>query len=264
MSLRVNEPKNIIVHTALFEGVASIADIDGWHKERGFKNPDRPSQHVGYHAYIRKDGTIEKGREEHHQGAHCRAGGMNFTSLGLCLEGHGDYEDWTPEQTKTFLVYCESAMARYSAIGVGDVKGHGEVEIGRGCPGKLIDMEEKRQLLVHDIRRRNYVAPDRQREIEMSVVSEPLLHRETKNKNTKSFFKRFNAYVKAIMMQIFLPFDIFKRDENGKIDYSSGFPVKSVWATMIAKVFSLVFAGAGVIDIFGVPVYDVFLFIMSD
>lgn len=66
--------------------------IDRWHKERGFKRADaavrrfnRRLKHIGYHAVIDVDGTIEYGREVGEIGAHVK--GHNTGSLGICLVG---------------------------------------------------------------------------------------------------------------------------------------------------------------------------------
>ena len=52
-------PNKIIIHcSATPRGVDySAADIDKWHKQRGFRG-------IGYHYVIKLDGTIEKGRDE--------------------------------------------------------------------------------------------------------------------------------------------------------------------------------------------------------
>jgi len=34
---------------------SSAADIDGWHKDKGWKG-------IGYHYVVRRDGTVEPGR----------------------------------------------------------------------------------------------------------------------------------------------------------------------------------------------------------
>ena len=82
----MNAPQYIIVHTVAKKGVTTLAEIDQWHRNRGFTNG------FGYHYYIRKDGNLENGRSEHEQGAHCLDMGMNSKSIGICFEGHGNYE----------------------------------------------------------------------------------------------------------------------------------------------------------------------------
>ncbi|TLX78397.1 hypothetical protein E9993_01580 [Labilibacter sediminis] len=56
-----------------------ISVIRKWHvEERNFVD-------VGYHFFIKKDGTIQKGRKLKVNGAHCR--GINSKSWGVCLSG---------------------------------------------------------------------------------------------------------------------------------------------------------------------------------
>jgi N-acetyl-anhydromuramyl-L-alanine amidase AmpD len=52
--------------------------IRGWHKAKGWSD-------IGYHWLIRRDGTLEKGRDESVKGAH--ASGYNSTSIGVALAG---------------------------------------------------------------------------------------------------------------------------------------------------------------------------------
>jgi N-acetyl-anhydromuramyl-L-alanine amidase AmpD len=55
-----------------------VEDIRRWHRARGWTD-------IGYHYVIRRDGTLETGREEGKIGAHVR--GFNHGSLGVCLVG---------------------------------------------------------------------------------------------------------------------------------------------------------------------------------
>lgn len=61
----------------------TAADIDEMHRARGFKE-------IGYHFFLRKDGTVEKGRDldapgRFEVGAHSK--GENSASIGICYEG---------------------------------------------------------------------------------------------------------------------------------------------------------------------------------
>ena len=56
-------------------------EIDDWHRERGWNE-------IGYHAVIRRDGTIEWGRHMDEVGAHVK--GKNMQSVGVCLVGGVD------------------------------------------------------------------------------------------------------------------------------------------------------------------------------
>lgn len=86
---QINE---IIIHCADSKDSMDIGvkEITQWHKARGFND-------IGYHYVIRKDGTMEKGRRDDVQGAHCR--GHNQNSLGICwVGGFGGVDDRTEEQ----------------------------------------------------------------------------------------------------------------------------------------------------------------------
>ena len=90
----------IVIHcSATREGQdVRAADIDKWHKERGFKM-------IGYHYVIDLDGTIEIGRPLTMDGAHCNTSGTsgrpsNKHSIGICLIGGLD-KDGNPKNTFT-------------------------------------------------------------------------------------------------------------------------------------------------------------------
>lgn len=61
------------------------------HKARGFRT-------IGYHFYIRKDGTVTQHRRLLEVGAHCRP--FNRCSIGICYEGGLD-EEGKPTDTRT-------------------------------------------------------------------------------------------------------------------------------------------------------------------
>ena len=63
------------------------------HLARGFID-------VGYHFYIRKDGTVTQHRRLNEVGAHCRP--LNRCSIGVCYEGGLD-ANGKPKDTRTIL-----------------------------------------------------------------------------------------------------------------------------------------------------------------
>ena len=73
--------KAVIHHTASHD--VSAETIDQWHKERGWDG-------IGYHYVIRKDGTIEKGRDTSKKGAHAK-GRNNW--IGIALTGYDKFTD---------------------------------------------------------------------------------------------------------------------------------------------------------------------------
>ena len=70
----------IIVHCSATKPSQDIGvrDIDRWHRENGWSG-------CGYHWVIKRDGTIQAGRNEGRAGAHCK--GVNTISIGVCLVG---------------------------------------------------------------------------------------------------------------------------------------------------------------------------------
>ena len=136
----MNHPKYIIVHTVAKRGETDIEEIRRWHvEERGWDD-------IGYHYYIKKDGDIQEGRAEEVPGAHAR--GFNTRSIGVCMEGHGDYERWTFEQ---WIAFRQLVFETHIVYGVGPrtgiVIGHRETypllnkPVVKTCPGTLIDMD---------------------------------------------------------------------------------------------------------------------------
>ena len=84
--MKIRQIDKIIIHCAYTRPSQDIgvAEIRDWHvKGNGWSD-------VGYHHVIRRNGEIEKGRQEATQGAH--AVGHNATSIGVCLVG-GRRED---------------------------------------------------------------------------------------------------------------------------------------------------------------------------
>ena len=61
------------------------------HRARGFRT-------IGYHFYIRRDGTVSQHRRLLEVGAHCRP--FNRCSIGVCYEGGLD-ENGCPADTRT-------------------------------------------------------------------------------------------------------------------------------------------------------------------
>lgn len=68
-----------------------VEEIEEWHINRGWSE-------VGYHFVIRRDGTIEDGRDLDKVGAHAK--GFNANSIGICYVGGVDSE-LEPEDNKT-------------------------------------------------------------------------------------------------------------------------------------------------------------------
>jgi N-acetyl-anhydromuramyl-L-alanine amidase AmpD len=86
-----------------------VDEIDGWHRARGWNG-------VGYHAVVRRDGTIEFGRHFDEAGAHVK--GQNYRSVGVCLVGgvneDGNAEDnFSTEQMESLMAIVATLERAY-------------------------------------------------------------------------------------------------------------------------------------------------------
>lgn len=109
----------IIIHCSATKCGAdfSAADIDRWHRQRGFRK-------IGYHYVIRLDGTVEAGRPVEEVGAHCK--GRNAHSIGICYIGGLDGQG-CPADTRTdaqIRAMRELVVRLRSVYPVGEVIGH--------------------------------------------------------------------------------------------------------------------------------------------
>lgn len=134
--------KYIVLHcSATKEGQkATVADIDRWHKARGFRK-------IGYHYVIYLDGSIHKGRDISETGAHVT--GNNSNSIGICyvggLNASGKPKDTrTPDQKAALFYLLQQLREQFpNAMICGhrdfspDLNGNGIVEPGewmKVCP----------------------------------------------------------------------------------------------------------------------------------
>ena len=116
----------IAVHcTATKEGVkVTMADIDAWHKDRGFKKQKLSGHYCGYHYVIALDGEIMCGRDLSEIGAHVKD--YNSHSIGVCYVGGlnknmKECDTRTPEQ-KEALVWLIGTLKH--RLNIKTVKGH--------------------------------------------------------------------------------------------------------------------------------------------
>ena len=72
-------------------GNGTVESIHTQHLKNGWAG-------IGYHFYIRKDGTVYEGRPIAYVGSHCK--GNNSCSIGVCLEGDFRKEVPTIEQLR--------------------------------------------------------------------------------------------------------------------------------------------------------------------
>ena len=120
----------IVIHCSAVkpDQLSSAAQIDSWHRERGFHLG------IGYHYVIRRDGTIESGRPEWLTGAHCK--NHNAHSIGICYEGGLDIrgqpaDTRTAEQKAALRRLIDDLHQRYPRA---LVVGHHDLNPQKACP----------------------------------------------------------------------------------------------------------------------------------
>lgn len=101
---------------------ASVEDINQWHLERGWAG-------IGYNYYVRKDGTIWRGRPEWAVGAHAK--GHNDKSIGICCEGAYMTETMPAAQLAALKALICDIMSRYGKLKLLRHKDVNETD----CPG---------------------------------------------------------------------------------------------------------------------------------
>ena len=120
----------IVIHCSAVrpDQTSSVAQIDTWHRDRGFKFG------VGYHYVVRRNGEIEAGRPEWLVGAHCV--NHNKYSIGVCYEGglnaRGQPADTrTLEQKAALRTLLADLHRRYPRA---VIVGHHDLNPMKACP----------------------------------------------------------------------------------------------------------------------------------
>ena len=120
----------IVIHCSAVkpDQMSSAAQIDSWHRKRGFHLG------IGYHYVIRRDGAIEPGRPEWLIGAHCK--NHNAHSIGVCYEGGLDIrgqpaDTRTAEQKAAMRQLLEDLHRRYPRA---VIVGHHDLNPHKACP----------------------------------------------------------------------------------------------------------------------------------
>ncbi len=112
----------ILHHVA---GNGSVEQIHDYHKRvRGWSG-------IGYHFYVRKDGSVWQGRPIDAVGAHTL--GYNSDSVAVCFEGNFETEQMNGNQASAGAELVAYIRDKYPSVT--KVKGHGELK-NTACPGK--------------------------------------------------------------------------------------------------------------------------------
>lgn len=114
----------VFIHCSASDNPAhdSAAVIDAWHKANGWAG-------IGYHFFIRKDGTLEIGRDLEKTPA--AQEGNNVGTIAICLSGL-ESEKFTEAQFAMLRALCDQINRAY---GILKVTFHGHCEVSaKTCP----------------------------------------------------------------------------------------------------------------------------------
>lgn len=122
----------IAIHCSATGPKADIGakDIDKWHRAKGWAC-------IGYHYVIRRNGTVEEGRDEKVIGAHVE--NWNSVSVGVCMVGGVDADDitkaennFTKEQFASLKQLLVDLKTRYPKA---KIQGHRDFpDVKKACP----------------------------------------------------------------------------------------------------------------------------------
>lgn len=120
MSKRSRTTRIILHHAEA--STCTVQDVHRWHRNKGWSG-------IGYHFFVRKNGSVYRGRPENTVGAH--ASGSNSDSVGVCFEGAYMTETMPAAQKtagKELIAYLKGQY------GISKVQAHRDV-CATSCPG---------------------------------------------------------------------------------------------------------------------------------
>lgn len=115
------QTKYFVLHHAE-ASTATVQQIHQWHLNNGWAG-------IGYNYYVRKDGSIYKGRGSEAVGAHCQ--GYNSVSIGICAEGNYMTETMPAAQENAIVALCKELLTVYPNV---KIVGHKDL-YPTACPG---------------------------------------------------------------------------------------------------------------------------------
>ena len=128
--------EGIALHHSGVTVLQSVEVIHNYHKSKGWAG-------IGYHYYVRKDGSVYRGRPENMAGAHCP--GVNSISIGICAEGNFSEETMSNVQKQALIELVKDIKSRYD---IKWVRGHKEI-LSTSCPGTNFPLEEIKNVIAN-------------------------------------------------------------------------------------------------------------------
>ncbi len=127
MLLPRNRTNYIVLHHRAGDG--TVESIHNQHINNGYSG-------IGYHFYIRKNGSIFRGRPINSIGAHCL--NYNYNSVGICFEGNFENEEMSVMQLNAGVEIVNYLKNLYPNAAI---VGHKSL-YNTACPGKNFPMDK--------------------------------------------------------------------------------------------------------------------------
>lgn len=124
-----NKPAECIIHHA--SGNGTVESIHNYHASKGWGG-------IGYHYYVRKDGSVYKGRPTTAVGCHCKAQGKNRVSIGVCFEGDFEKETMSEAQKQAGKELCQYIRTHHGLSKFAKHKDYANTD----CCGKNLPFDE--------------------------------------------------------------------------------------------------------------------------
>ena len=117
----------IVLHHRAGDG--DVNSIHSQHLGQGYAG-------IGYHFYVRKDGSVYRGRPVNTIGAHCL--NYNRVSVGVCFEGNFENEQMSEVQLNAGIELVRYLKGLYPNA---SIVGHKDL-MSTACPGRNCPMEK--------------------------------------------------------------------------------------------------------------------------
>lgn len=199
-----NVPNKIILHHAEASN-CTVKDIHSWHLANGWAG-------IGYHYFIRKDGSIYKGRQDNVIGSHCQ--GSNTGSLGICFEGDYTKETMTTAQYNAGIDLIKYLKGKYGNL---TIYGHKDL-LATECPGSKFPLADFKALKYKEEKTTGYIVtnylPNGYRG-DKSFIGVDIQY-------VQEYFKGVNIYIKGDSKGVWIETQVLPIEQCNKLKETLG------------------------------------------